>query len=344
MQPNTQHTNGKMAQVHGSKADERPFDVDRFSTFCRLASDPRRRFVVSMGGGGVPSLCGNLVLAELIEALGLREHVVEIWGTSAGAITGGSWASGTPASRMHEIIFGLQSKAMTDIDWLSLVKGILSRPFGGVMPDAILHGQHFHDATVSGLSVKTFEECPTTFRCIACTDDSSGRRKVFREGPLAPAISASMSLPGILLPRDEEGNPCRGYLDGGLVEKTPLYSPVADHERLGDGRELLIVGTHFGAQAKHEGIAQGFIDRFLVTIDALADHVWEHQEEDARRQPGVTVLLLDARMKQEEVHFDFEAAESSCRDAHAAFEDQLQNAKIALTLGTSAGPRPPCPV
>ena len=344
MESKTQPTNGKTDCAPSAKADERPFDIDRFSTLRRLATDPKRRFVVSMGGGGVPSLCGNLVLAELIEALGLREYVEEIWGTSAGAITGGAWASGTPASRMHEIIFSLRSKAMTDIDWVSLVKGLFSRPFGGTMPDAILHGKHFHEAILSGLSVDTFEECPTPFRCIACADDPSGRRKVFREGPLGPAISASMSLPGILLPRDEEGKTCHGYLDGGLVEKTPLYSPVADHERLGDGRELLIVGTHFGAQTNHNAIAHGFIDRFLVTIDALADHLWEHQEEDARRQPGVTVLLLDARIERDSVHFDFTTIERSCEQARAAFEDQLQNARIALTLGTSCGPRPPCPV
>jgi predicted acylesterase/phospholipase RssA len=342
MQTTDIHANGKTAPA--DKDGERPFDADRFSTLCRLASDPKRRFVVSMGGGGVPSLCGNLVLAELIEALGLREHVEEIWGTSAGAIVGGSWSSGTPASRMREIIFSLRSRAMTDIDWVSLVKGLLRRPFGGTLPDAILHGKHFHEAILSGLAVDTFEECPTPFRCIACNDDPSGRRKVFREGPLAPAISASMSLPGILLPRDENGKRCHGFLDGGLVEKTPLYSPVADHERLGDGRELLIVGTHFGAHTNHNAIAHGFIDRFLVTIDALADHLWEHQEEDARRQPGVTVLLLDARMKHEDVHFDFNAIDRNCDDARAAFEDQLQNAKIALTLGTSCGPRPPCPV
>lgn len=323
---------------------ERPFDPARFSTLCRMATDPGRRFVVSMGGGGVPALCGNLVLAELLESLGLREYVAEIWGTSAGAIVGGSWASGAKAERMHEIIFSLRSRAMTDVNWLQLLKGVVLRPFGAQMPDALLNGRHFHDAILEGLAVETFEECEIPFRCIACTDDPSGRRKVFREGPLAPAISASMSLPGILLPRDEDGKLCHGYLDGGLVEKTPLYSPLADHERSGDGRELLILGTHFGAFTNHNAIAHGFIDRFMVTIDALADHLREHQEQDARRQPGVTILLLESRIQQESVHFDFKAIDRNCAEARAAFEDQLQNARIALTLATACGPRPPCPV
>src|SRR6187431_1938860 len=84
--------------------EEVELDLERFSALRRLASDPDKRLVVCMGGGGVPSLCGNAALADLVERLGLREHVAEIWGTSAGAIVGGSWASGTKASRMREIL------------------------------------------------------------------------------------------------------------------------------------------------------------------------------------------------------------------------------------------------
>lgn len=326
------------------KSGNGALDLDRFSTLRRLATDPKRRFVVSLGGGGVPALCGNVVLAELMEQLGLRDSIAEIWGTSSGAIVGGSWASGTPAPRMREILLSLRDRDMTDIDWIGLIRGLILRPFGAAMPDAVMHGKRFYDAMARGLAADTFEQCEIPFRCIACADEPSGRRKVFREGALAPAISASMSLPGILLPRDEKGNPCPGYFDGGLVEKTPLYSPIADHERLADGRELLIVATHFGAQTQHNSVAHGFINRFLMTIDALADHLGEHQEEDARRQPGVTVLLLDGRIEHETVHFDFGALDRKCEQARAAFEDQLQNAKIALTLGTSCGWRPPCPV
>jgi predicted acylesterase/phospholipase RssA len=223
---------------------------------------------------------------------------------------------------------------------------LILRPFGAVLPDAILRGRRCYEGMLRGLSVQTFEECEIPFRCIACSDDPQGTRKVFREGLLAPAISASMSLPGILLPRGEDGRPCHGYLDGGLIEKTPLFSPLADHTRLGDGRELLILGTYFGVQTNHNAIAHGFIDRFLVTLDSLAEHLWEHQEEAARRQPRVTVLLLNARLEHGDgpAHFDFTEFDRNCELTRTAFEDQLEDAKIALTVGTScAMPRPPCP-
>jgi len=197
---------------------------------------------------------------------------------------------------------------------------------------------------VSGLAVQTFEECEIPFRCIACTDDAGGRRKVFREGLLAPAISASMSLPGFLLPRDKDGRHTHGFFDGGLIEKTPLYSPVADHTRLGDGRDLLIVGAYFGMQRIRDEAAHGFVDRFLVTIDTLEESLWEHQQQEARRQKGVTMLMMDPKIDPDTVHFNFARIEANYLQAREAFKDQLQNSKIALTVGTACGPRHPCPV
>jgi NTE family protein len=323
--------------------EERKLDPARFSALRRLASDEKRRFVLSLGGGGVPALCGNAVLVELLDQLDLREHVDEIWGTSAGAIIGGSWATGTKAPRMFEILRGLVGRGVTDVDWFRVAKSVLLRPFGVRLPDALIRGRRSYRAMTDGLAVQTFEECEIPFRCIACTDDRHGSRRVFREGLLAPAISASMSLPGILLPRGEDGRPRHGFLDGGLIEKTPLYSPVADHVRLGDGRELVILGTYFGVQTNQKAIAHGFIDRFMVTIDALADHLWEYQEEAARRQPGVTILLVGARLDTGGAHFDFSELENNFQRARERYIDELQDSKIALTLGTYCAPRSQCP-
>ena len=321
---------------------EAPPQIDRFSSLRRMATDKRRRFVISMGGGGVPALCGNTALAKLLEELDLRDHIAEIWGTSAGAIVGGGWASGTSADRLREILCALRVKRMLDVDWFRLVRGVLFRRFGSNYPDAILRGGPFHKAMQSALSVKNIEDCKIPFRCIACTDDSSGRRKIFREGPLAVAISASMSLPGFLLPRDADGSPQHGFFDGGLMEKTPLFSPVADHASLGDERELLILGAYFGTHQVDP--AQGFIERFLVTIDALSEHLWEHQQLETSRQAGVTTLMVDPHIECDSLLFDFARIESNYLQSREAFKEKLQNAKIALTLGSSCGPRHPCPV
>ncbi len=308
-------------------------DLGRFSTLQRMAGDPRTRFVVSLGGGSVPALCGNAALVGLIEELGLREHVAEVWGTSSGAIVGGAWASGTGGREILARLLSLQRKRMLDVSWLKVALGFVLHPFGVRTPDALLRGRHFHDTLLAGLSVRTFEECVIPFRCIACTDPGLSR-KVFREGPLAPAISASMSLPGLLLPRDEHGRRCHGYFDGGLVEKTPLFSPLADHARLGDGSGLLILGTHFGTEERHIAQARGFVDRFLVTIDSLEERLWEYQHQAVDGKPGVTVLMIDPHL-EDHGSFDFKRIERDYLRARAAFMDKLENARIALTLGAS---------
>ena len=309
-------------------------DEARFSTLRRLAMDPGKRLVITLGGGCVPALCGNAALVQIIEELGLREHVAEVWGTSSGALIGGAWASGTSAREIMARLRTFPTKRMIDTPWVRVVLGFALNRVGCCAPDAIIRGEHFHRELVGGLTATTFEECPIPFRCIACVEEPGLRRKVFREGPLAPAISASIALPGLLLPRDEEGKPTYGFYDGGLVEKTPLFSPIADHVALGDGRELLIIGTHYANDAHRIAGSHGFIERFMVTIDSLEERLWEYQREDARKRHGVAVLMLNPCM-DDPTSFDFKRIETDCRQAREAFEDQLQNGKIALALGSS---------
>jgi predicted acylesterase/phospholipase RssA len=311
-----------------------PPELERYSTLRRLAADPGRRFVVALGGGCVPGLCGNAALVELIEELGLKEHVAEVWGTSSGALIGGAWASGTSAQEIMAQLHGFQRKRMVDTPWVRVVIGFALGRVGCCAPDAVIRGEHFHRELVAGLTARTFEECPLPFRCIACVEEPGMRRKVFREGPLAPAISASIALPGLLLPRDETGRPTYGFYDGGLVEKTPLFSPIADHTALGDGRELLIVGTHFANDAHRIAGAHGFIERFMVTIDSLEERLWEYQRDEARKKHGVSVLMLNPCM-DDPTSFDFKRIDHDCQQARAAFRDQLQNGKIAMTLGAT---------
>jgi NTE family protein len=54
---------------------------------------------------------------------------------------------------------------------------------------------------------------------IVATDIASGQRVVLREGPLAQAMRASMSVPGLMAPSDIGG---RKLVDGGLVDNLPI--------------------------------------------------------------------------------------------------------------------------
>lgn len=305
-------------------------DPSRYTTLRRLVSDPRRRVVVSFGGGGVPGIAANLALAELFERLDLRAHVDQVWGTSAGAVVGGGWASGSSAARILAEVRSLHRRGSVDVRWGSLLKALLLRPFGHRLPDGLVGGRHFARAIERGLTAATFEACATEFRCIAVTDDGTLVRHVFRSGPLLPAILSSMSLPGIVVPQPHADGST--YYDGGLVEKTPLLSPIAEHDRRGDFPELLLVGTHFDNEASKVA-ARGFLARFVQTLYAMESAAWDYQLAEARQRKHVTLLLLNPHVDDPSL-FDFGNVERNFAKAFEVFADRLQNAKVGYGLGT----------
>jgi predicted acylesterase/phospholipase RssA len=308
-----------------------PRDPSRYTTLLRLVRDPGSRVVVSLGGGSVPGLCGNIALVRLLEELGVRHYVTQVWGTSAGAAIGGPWATGTPAARILSRITAMNHRGVVDVTYIRLILGFFLLPFGRPLPDGLVRGRHFSAAVKDCLSVDTFEESPLPFRCIACTDDGRNRRKVFRRGPLLPAILSSMAIPGIVLPRPPEPGEQTGFFDGGLVEKTPLISPIADHNRTDADKKLLILGTHFGNEAR-TGSARGFPLRFLNSINALEDLAWSYQLSEARQKPNVLLIILNPRI-DDPSFFDFSRIERNYLHAREALSDALQNAKLALSFG-----------
>lgn len=308
-----------------------PLDPRRFSTFVRLLADPKHRVVVSFGGGSVPGLAGNVALAGILEELGVMERVAEVWGTSAGAVIGACWSTGVTSSRILDELRHLDFRGSVDISWARLGWSILKKPFGGALPDGLIGGRHFLKAIDNLLQVKTFEETKIPFRCIACTDDGESQRKVFRRGPLLPAVHSSMAIPGIVIPRAPIEGETHGYYDGGLVEKTPLLSPISEHARSGRAEKLLLIGTHYGNDARKTQ-AKGFINRFLQSIYALEALAWNYQLAEARNRKDITLMILNPHIDDPAL-FDFSRVERNYLHAREVFSDLLQNAKLALSFG-----------
>lgn len=313
---------------------EAPPDPERYRTLRRLIEGESHRVVVGLGGGSIPGLCGNLALLKILEELGLRPHVEEIWGTSAGSVIGSGWATGNDAMSILELVKSLDKAGVTQQIKRRLVVSMLMTlwPFRRGLPDGLMDGAAFRETIERGLKVKTFEECPTPFRCIACTDDGRAGRKIFRRGPLLPAVFSSMSIPGIMIPLPAEpGQKQENFYDGGLVEKSPLMSPIAAHIQSGEKRKLLLLVTHFDNEASR-GAAQGFHNRFLHTLYALEDLAWHYQLGEARERENVDLVLLNPKYKVKGM-FDFARCDEFYLLARERFLDLLQNAKIARTFG-----------
>ena len=311
---------------------ESPIDAAKYRTLTRLCRDSSRRVVISFGGGALPGLAGNLALARILEELDLKQDVAEIWGTSAGAVIGAGWATGTRALRILELVRSLQRRGAIDIHIARFAMSLMATlwPFRRRAPDGLIEGKVFLETIAAGLGAETFEEASIPFRCIACTDDGRGTRKIFRRGPLLPAVFSSMSLPGIVVPRpgDEKG---RAYYDGGLVEKTPLMSPVADHVRAGHNERMLLIATYFGMPERNEPV-RGFASRFLDCLHVMESQLWEYQRGEVRDHDAVDLMLLNPEIPDPNL-FAFALTDRNYLWARQYLLDVLQDARIAQTFG-----------
>ncbi len=133
-------------------------------------------------------------------------------GSSAGALAGGLWAAGVPASRLCAELLALRREHFWD-------------PGPGL---GLLRGALFRARLERLLPVATFEACPRPL-AVSAFDVRSRRTVVLRSGPLAPAIQASCAAPLLFQPVRLGG---RALLDGGVLDRHGLAG-------LGEGERVL---------------------------------------------------------------------------------------------------------
>ena len=166
--------------------------------------DAGPRIGVALGGGSARGYAHIGVLAVL-ERRGLAPDVLV--GTSFGAVVAALYALGRSPEEMRRAAEHLRRRdvlpRIVDFGWGD---GAL---FAGRRLEA-----YFHDL-VGDVCI---EDLPRTL-AVVTTDVDSGERVVLRSGPLATALRASASLPGVFAPVPWEG---RRLVDGGIGAPVPL--------------------------------------------------------------------------------------------------------------------------
>jgi NTE family protein len=146
----------------------------------------------------------HIGVIKVLQDEGIPVHGV--CGTSAGSLIGAALAADLSWNEMDRIA--------KQTEWRDLVAPILP-PRGGLLSAQRLE-TFVHDL-VDG---RRIEELPVPF-CAVATDITAGRRVLFREGPVATAVRASCSIPGIFEPV-RIGD--RVLVDGGVVEHVPIFA------------------------------------------------------------------------------------------------------------------------
>lgn len=196
------------------------------------AAKGRPKIAVALQGGGAKGLAHIGVLRWF------EDHHIPVdyvAGTSMGGLVGGLYATAHNPEEIEKII--------EEIDWRTVLSG--ATPYRQLafrrkedlraLPNAVVFGLKNGIQTPGGLNSgqevrfiidrhvlpysdgRSFDLLPVPFRCVAA-DLVSGKAIVLRDGSLADALRATMSIPGIFSPIRQDG---MILADGGLLNNLP---------------------------------------------------------------------------------------------------------------------------
>lgn len=164
-----------------------------------MKEDKQVKIGLALGGGGALGM-GHVGVLEVLEEHGIKVDFIA--GTSMGAIIGGAYASNVSTKEMHSTAEKLKTIDLLDVN---------------LKTGALLSGKSAEKIIKNIIKVKTFEELTIPFACTSC-NLLNGERVVLNKGDLVKSIRASMSVPGVFRPVEEDGM-C--LVDGGLMGNVP---------------------------------------------------------------------------------------------------------------------------
>lgn len=154
---------------------------------------------VSLGGG---CLRGVAHIGALKEILKQNISITHVAGTSAGAVVGGLLACGIHPDEMVSALESLSIRKHLDF---------------GLSRKGWLKGDRIYNTLLQLTEGRFFSDLEIPL-AVACVDLHSRKLVIIREGEVAKALRASISIPGVFLPVEMGG---RLLVDGYILNNNP---------------------------------------------------------------------------------------------------------------------------
>jgi NTE family protein len=249
---------------------------------------------VAFGGGSARGIAHVGVIRWL------EEHRIPIdlaAGTSMGGLVGGAFASGMNADELRTFVtslnwdqlFGASTFVHKNIRRKTDARAYPSRlEFGlkgGVVPPAALNSGQEVELMLGRIAapyfdVHDFDDLPTPFRAVA-VDLLSAQPVILRSGSLADAMRATMSLPLIFPPIEDNG---QMLIDGGTMNNIPADIVKA----MGADR---VIAVNVGDLSDPEGVSFTMLGVAGDTLDAM-------MRASTRRALTSADVLINVPLKQ----------------------------------------------
>lgn len=196
---------------------------------------------------------------KVLENAGFPIDVVA--GTSMGAVVGSMYASGRAPDELWTIASGIKVNSGNNLSARSL--------FSLLVFDKLLSSENTEKMVRKILGGQRFDQLKKPFACVSM-DVYTGEAIVFRDGEVAPAVRASMNLPGIFQPLEYRH---RYLVDGGVVD----YIPVDAARLLGAEWTIASVTENDYTAARPKNV----LDALEQVIDIRGSYLSREQRKQA---------------------------------------------------------------
>lgn len=175
------------------------------------------RIGLALGGGGAKGLA-HVVALEAFDRAGVRPAAIA--GTSIGAILGAAYAAGYSAAAIRaHALKRFRDRADVMAKLFRARTGSLATIFSGGLGSVVqVDGETLLPAFWPPAMPERFADLALPFAAVA-TDFHGRSERVFADGPLLPAVAASMAIPGLVRPVAIEG---RAFVDGAVTNPLPF--------------------------------------------------------------------------------------------------------------------------
>jgi len=206
--------------------------------YTQQAPVPQRpKVALVLSGGGAKGMA-HIGVLKVLEEVGITPDIIT--GTSMGSIVGGLYAIGYRADTLEQLVLqqdwgqllsdrvGLRSVIFEEKAYFE--NQLVELPLRGgrvKVPLGLIRGQRIENLltqlTLPARRIHDFRQLPIPFRCVAA-DIVHGKPTVIDKGRLAEAMRASMAIPTVFTPVDQDS---MLLIDGGLIRNFPVQEAKA---------------------------------------------------------------------------------------------------------------------
>lgn len=203
---------------------------------------------LALGSGGARGFA-HLGVLKVLRDEGIPIDMIA--GSSMGALVACLYGTGIDLDRFHKLSISFKRKYFLDftVPKMGFIAGKRVKEFIRIFT---------HNKNIEELDLPV---------AIVATDLMSGEKVVFKKGPAAEAVRASISIPGILIPEKIGG---RLLVDGGVADRIPV-SVVK-----GMGADIVIAVDVSGFQ-RNAGI-DSIYDVIMQSIDIMQAELLKNRE------------------------------------------------------------------